>query len=86
MNLQSLGHAAGLYQRDPRELAAMLPAVQAQAAAAAGKPVSREATPALRLNGIAYYEADEIIAAVALLARLDAERAISKAAEAAGDG
>jgi hypothetical protein len=67
-DLQTLGHAAAIYQRDPREIEAALLVVQAETAAAAGDPIPQRARPALRLNGLAYFVAAEIVAAVRWLA------------------
>lgn len=81
-DLQSLGHAAGMYQRSPREIEAAIAVVQAEAAMAANKPIPHTATPALRLNGIAYYPADEIAKAVAWLAVREAEKRAEASADA----
>ena len=75
MNLESLGHAAGVYQRDPRLIKAGLQVVQ-------GK---YEAVPALTLNGIAYFHVNEIVSAIGWLASNDARAAAKKEKEAAGD-
>jgi hypothetical protein len=74
MNLQSLGHAAGIYQQDPRVIRAGLAVVQAHKAAAAGKPLSYDPQAALVLNGVEYFDADEITSAIADLAERDAKR------------
>lgn len=58
LDLQSLGHAAAMYQRSPRELLVAL----------------STAAPALRLNGVAYYRADQIEDAVAWLVKHDAQQ------------
>jgi hypothetical protein len=50
MNLESLGHAAGTYQRSPQEIKLSL--------------CARRAAPALTLNEIDYYQADDIVKAV----------------------
>jgi hypothetical protein len=73
-NLQSLGHAAGIFQQDPRTIQAALVCVQAEKAEKAGQPISGEAKPALSLNGVAYFDADEIIDAIAWLAKRDAQK------------
>jgi hypothetical protein len=83
MDLESLGHAAATFQRDPRLIANALWAVQAEAAAAAARPIPHEATPTLRLNGIPYFLADEVVAAIGWMAKNDAEKLRAKA-EAAG--
>jgi hypothetical protein len=72
MDLQSLGDAAAMYQRDPRELAAALAVVQAQTAAALGGPVSTRAVPMLVLNGVPYFKSSDVAEAAAWLARHDA--------------
>lgn len=81
MDLESLGHAAATYQQDPRIISHGVLVVQAEKALAAGQRIPHEAKPALRLNGVAYFEADEIVAAIGWLAQHDAEEA-KKAAEA----
>ncbi|NLF08215.1 MAG: hypothetical protein GX594_09580 [Pirellulaceae bacterium] len=75
LDLQSLGHAAATYQRDPRAIRAALRVVQAEAAVAVGKPIPPEACPALTLNGVPYFPADEIVKAIGTLAESDAENA-----------
>ena len=79
MELESLGHAAATYQRDPRLIKFALKVVQAEAALAAGKPIPGTATPALVLNGVPYFQADEIVAAIGWLAENDAKEARAKA-------
>jgi len=71
--LESLGHAAGTYQRDPREIAFAVLMVQLEKAQAAGREFpSSEAIPALRLNDVAYYYTDEIADAIRWLSNFDA--------------
>jgi len=84
LDLQSLGHAAATYQRDPRAIQSALRVVQVEAAYAVNQPIPQEAKPTLRLNGVAYFEADEIVAAIGWLAENDAKEARAKA-EAAGN-
>lgn len=74
MDLQSLGHAAGMYQRSPREISAAIVAVQATDAEEAGKRPARVALPALTLNGVAYFESDMIARAIAWLAEREVSR------------
>ena len=74
MDLQSLGHAAAMYQRDPRVIRSALAVVQAEKAAAAGTDIPHEATPVLTLNGVQYFAADEIVAALGWLTQRDAEK------------
>jgi hypothetical protein len=81
MDLQSLGHAAATFQRDPRVISAGLLAVQADEAFAAGQPIPHEVRPALRLNGVPYFEADQIVAAIGWLAESDARQAAATAAQ-----
>lgn len=45
-NLQSLGHAAAIYQKSPKNILKALDATKA--------------APVLRLNGVAYFNADDI--------------------------
>ena len=72
MNLQTLGHAAAIFQRDPRLIEVALRAIGAK--------------PKLVLNGIAHYLADEVVAAIAWLAEHDARQALESSREAAGNG
>ena len=72
-SLVSLGHAAALYQRDPRELLAALAVVQAEEAYHDGLPIRQTARPALELNGVAFFVADEVARAVGWLAESDAK-------------
>ena len=85
MELESLGYAAGNFQRHPKAIRAALRAVQAEAAYAEVKPIPHEAVPALTLNAIEYFLADEIAKAIGWLAENDAQAAAKKAKEAAGD-
>jgi hypothetical protein len=85
LDLESLGHAAATYQRDPRAIESALRVVQAEAAYAAGKAIPGAAIPALRLNGLPYFAADDIVAAIGWLAKSDAERLREKA-EASANG
>jgi len=78
-DLQSLGHAAATYQRDPRIIKSALAVVQAKSSLAANKPIPQEARPTLTLNGVAYFEANEIVKAIGLLAESDAQKAREKA-------
>lgn len=66
-DLETLGHAASVYQRDPREIEAALAVVQAEAALAAGSPIPQRARPTLRLNGLSYFDTDDIALAIAWL-------------------
>jgi hypothetical protein len=50
MNLESLGHAAGTYQRSPSEIRLALCAIKS--------------APALTLNEIDYYQANDVVRAV----------------------
>ena len=86
MDLQSLGYVAGIYQRDPRIIKSALAVVQAESAAKAGQPIPHEAQPSLILNGLSYFQADEVVSAIGWLAERDAEKARSKAVEAVGNG
>jgi len=67
VDLMSLGHAAGVFQQDPRLLLIMLERV--------------EAIPRLRLNAVAYFRAGDFAKAIAALAEHDAKEAAAKAAE-----
>lgn len=78
-DLQSLGHAAATYQRDPREIAAALGVIQAERAAAENRPIPHEAKPALILNDVPYFGTDEIVLAIGWLAQRDAEKSREKA-------
>ena len=71
MDLQSLGHAAAMYQQDPRIIDASLTAVQA--------------APQLILNGVRYFRVDDIVRALGWLAERDARESQAKAAEVASD-
>ena len=73
--LQSLGHASGVYQRHPREIDAAVCVIQAEAAIALGEPIPHESQPAMRLNGVAYFKAEQIAAAIGWLAQNDAKKA-----------
>lgn len=75
MDLQSLGHAAATYQRDPRVIESALHAVQADLAAAVGAPIPREAQPALTLNGLPYFHTNHIAAAIAWLVERETREA-----------
>ena len=66
-DLMSVGHAAGLYQQDPRILLIMLEGVQA--------------VPRLRLNGLLHFRCADFAKAIAALAEHDAREAAAKAAE-----
>jgi len=79
LDLESLGHAAATYQRDPREIAAAIAVVQAERAAAENRPIPHEAAPALSLNGVPYFQADEIVAAIGWLAQCGTAKAREKA-------
>ena len=72
-DLQTLGFAAATFQRDPRIIEAGIRAVQVERAVEAGKPIPRNAQPAMILNGKRYFLSDEIIAAVTWLAECEAE-------------
>ena len=74
MDLQTLGNAAALYQRDPRIIETALDAVAAQRALAAKRPIPQRAAPVLRLNGIPYYTSAEISDAINFLQKLDAKK------------
>jgi hypothetical protein len=74
MDLETLGHAAATYQRDPREIAAGVLVVQAERAAAEGAILPREAQPAMRLNDLAYYDRADIVAGVQWLVSRDVEK------------
>ena len=69
MDLQSLGHAAGTYQQNPRIIEVGLRAVKAKAE--------------FSLNGVKYFRSDDVIEAIAFLAKIEAEKAAAKASEAA---
>jgi hypothetical protein len=73
MELQSLSHAAAMYQRDPRQIEHGVLVVQAEAALAAKLPIPKAAAPALTLNGLKYFSADEIAKAIVWLKKHDAE-------------
>jgi hypothetical protein len=66
MNLQSLGHAAALFQQDPRIIRVAIKAVQ----------LKTEPAPALTLDGIEYFTTDDIVSAVKWLAENDAKTMI----------
>jgi hypothetical protein len=76
MDLQSLGHAAATFQTDPRIIRVALKAVQGKS----------EPEPALILNGLKYFKADEIVEAIKWIAEHDARDNLRKAKEAAGNG
>ena len=67
MDLQSLGHAAAMFQENPRVIEACLKAVGAK--------------PILRLNGLPYYQADNVVSAVKYLAEHNAKMAMEKKAK-----
>ncbi len=71
--LQSLGHAAGMYQQSPKLIAAGLKLAAVEKASTNGEPI-RDVQPALMLNGVSYYPAADIVGAIAALARYDAEK------------
>ena len=72
-DLQSLGHAAGTFQKDPKLIAIGLKLAAAETAARTGERI-RKPEPPLVLNGVSYYPAAEVVAAIAALAKLDAEK------------
>lgn len=61
MDLITLGFAAALYQRPPKEIAACL-------------PVGGMTKPELILNGIPHYRAEDIAKAVGFLVEIDAKK------------
>ena len=67
--LLSLGHAAALYQQDPRAIENALQAVQVKA----------PPEPALTLNGLRYFAADDMTLAVGWIAEHAARHAAQKA-------
>ena len=67
-NLQTVGYAAALYQRDPRAIENALTAVQ----------VKSPAEAALTLNGLRYFSADDIAAAIGWIAEHAARHAAKK--------
>ena len=83
MDLETLGHAAATYQRNPRLIGVGIRAVQRERARAASEPIPVAAVPELRLNDVAYFSVDDVAAAVAWLSAYEAEEAASKAREAA---
>jgi len=80
MDLESLGHAAGIYQQNPRAIREAIHAVQIKEAARTGESSPIEAQAELILNGVAYFGVDEIIAAIAHMAEEEARRVRSEAA------
>lgn len=72
-DLQSLGHAAAVYQQDPRLIELAISAVQ----------VKNSAEPALALNGLRYFRTDDVVAAIGWIAEHAARRAAEAAAKAA---
>lgn len=60
-NLQSLGNAAGMYQRSVVELTNGLVAIDVK-------------SPSLVINGVLYFRADDVVEAAKFLADSDAER------------
>lgn len=75
LDLETLGHAAGVYQRHPRELESALAVVQAEAAMQRGEPIPHTAVPVFRLNAVAYFHAEQLLAAAQWLTARDLERA-----------
>ncbi len=85
MDLQTLGFAAATYQRDPRLFETAILVVQAERAYAAGEPIPHAAQPAMILNGKRYFATDEIVGAIAWIAKSEAEKATEKASRAANE-
>jgi len=81
-DLETIGHAAATFQRHPAYILAALAGVQAEGDLAAGLPISHEATPVLRLDGLAYFRAGDIVRAIAFLSQRDAEKAMAEARKA----
>ena len=71
--LQSLGHAAGMFQRSPKLIAVGLKLAAAERSAITGEPMQEQAAE-LILNGVPYYPAADIVDAITALARHDAEQ------------
>jgi hypothetical protein len=57
-NLETIGHAAATYQRDPRSIKRALAEVQGQS----------PPQPALTLNGLPYFTVDDIAKAIGWMA------------------
>ncbi len=74
LNLQSLGDAAHMFGRDPRQISSGLKIAAAERAHATGEPMVGP-EPVLILDGLHYFAACDVVAAVEALARLDIERA-----------
>ena len=68
-DLSTLGYSCALFQRDPRLLRAMLDAARVK--------------PALLLDGVAFYNRDDLTAAVELLAKTELDLDARDKAEAA---
>ena len=68
LDLQTLGYAAGLYQQDPRAIEIGLHAIGVL-------------EPQLALNGLRHYRSADVQQAVGWIAKCDAERAASDAAD-----
>jgi hypothetical protein len=74
-NLQSLGRAAGVFQKDPRVIKTAIAAVQAERAYTAGEKIPREAVAEFILNGVPYFLANDVIDAITWLAKNEAKKA-----------
>jgi hypothetical protein len=68
MELLSIGHAAGLYQKSPKIIKAAIRVVQLKRAGAVGDPLPREAQPQLVLNDVDYYNVADVTDAIGWLA------------------
>ena len=71
-DLVSIGHACGCFQKDPRLILAMLHSARIE--------------PAMRIDGLPYYSATDVTAAVELLAKTELELDARDRAEAEAPG